>query len=279
VSYSPFPPAYAAPGAAVPTDALQIGGTDGTDLRALATDSSGRLITQQPNNILLATTAISVTATVTTQSTTAAVDGQCVVVSVSCVTAKTMAFPVAVRVRDTTNGITTAWQLSPIQIAGGSATQLYFNLPVTNGDTVDLDFIAQGAVGASSTDVTAVLSPLSIPTRLRPDGRSLPLNTAWGGVNAGTTAATLAAAVTGWRCLLGQASAYIYGLAVNGGNISTTLNGGTIYLLQDASSAYQSTALTWETGLLIDPDVAVVGNGSSAGGNISFELLYDMVPE
>lgn len=42
MSYSPFPPVDGTPASAAPTEALQVGGTDGTNLRALRTDQNGQ---------------------------------------------------------------------------------------------------------------------------------------------------------------------------------------------------------------------------------------------
>ena len=263
-------------------DPVLVAGSDGTDVRTVATDSSGRPVIVHPNNALLATTAESITSTVTTLSETASMNGMCVVVTISCVAAKTMAYPVAVRIRDTTNGITTNWQLSPIQIAGGAGCQLYFNLPVTNGDTVDIDIIAQGTVGAVSTNVAAVLSPLSIPTNLRPDGRSLPLSTETAFVGATSTAATLVPATAGWRALIGTGEVSVIATGGVGtlAGLYITIFGTSnpVILLTMDSAAGDSVNQSWPTGLLGDPDTAVV-SGSAATGTQYVLATYDLVPQ
>jgi hypothetical protein len=186
-----------------------------------------------------------------------------------------MAFPVAVRVRDTSNGITTAWQLCPVQVAGGNACQLYFNLPVTNGDTVDIDLIAQGTVGSGATNVAVVLSPFSIPTALRPDGRSLPLISQYVDVNAtAPTTATVVSAVAGWRVL----AAFIYIAAVASGSCSLAgvLNGATAYLGFVTGASWVQVPLP-PAGILLDANTAVsyTPPGSGTGGSV---FGYDLVP-
>ena len=268
-----------AAGSAVSGDPVQVAGTDGTDVRGLKTDTSGRLYIQEPNNVLLATTAVSVTSTVTSESETAGVNGQCVVVSVSCVTAKTMAYPVAVRVRDTTNGIITGWQICPIQVAGGSASQLYFNLPVTNGDTVVIDLIAQGTVGSGSTNVTAVLSPLAVPTALRSDGRSLPLNTQGIQNTAGSGGTTLVAAVANWRPLVGMAFIAVFSTPAAGlAYVNATVGGGFTLCAMLSGAAYGSESAQWGQGLLGDADTVIAAVGPSAGATVEAGVSYDLVP-
>ena len=254
-------------------DPVLVAGSDGTDVRTLATDTSGRLQIQQPNNVLLATTAVSVTSTVTSESETATVNGQCVVVTISCVTAKTMAYPVAVRVRDTSNGIITGWQLSPIQLAGGSGTVLYFNLPVTNGDTVVIDLIAQGTVGSASTNVAAVLSPLAIPTHLRPDGRSMPLATQGAYTNS-TSNTTLVGAVSGWRALVATMTlSEAAGLLL----IEVTMAGSVVGVFETAGDTAAFATLP-AAGLLCDTDTAV-SYLVSAPTNPLGGVTYDLVPQ
>ena len=70
MSYNPFPPANAANGGAVPAQTLLVGGSDGTDIRSLATDTGGqvKVLVENTPAVTLASTTITGSVTVTEAS-------------------------------------------------------------------------------------------------------------------------------------------------------------------------------------------------------------------
>lgn len=271
MAYQPFPPVNAAPGSAIPTQGLLLGGSDGTDLRAVLVDTAGRPLIQQPNNVLLATANQSLTTTTTSTSETASATGRCVVVTVENIDTSQMAHTCSVRVRDTTNGIVTGWQTVGMLFNGEYGT-LYFNLPVTNGDTVVIDTVASGTLTASKTAVTAVLSPLEIATQLTPNGRGLPVGSNVISSVFNSAANLVAAPASGFRIMLKEllvagatTSADAFPSATVNGNASTYING----CVGESFSFFQG-------ALLCDPATAIA-NGWS-GGTVVCSGLYDIVP-
>ena len=275
MSYSPFPPAFAAPGAGTPTDALLQGGSDGTDIRALLVDTTGRLMTQRPNNALFGTTAISVTTTAHSISSTAAANGACVVVTVGNIAASAQfAGNVSVRVRNTTTGVHTGWQSAGLLFVGQEATQ-YHNLPVTGGDTVVVDTIAPTTITASKTTIAAVLSPLTTPSTMRSDGRGMPLGSQ--AVQANPTNAIqtpIGAPGAGFRILVATMQLNPQGSVL--GQIQGTVNGSAVPLT-GAAQASLFVVIPATQGILLDPNTAVTVQSFSTSQVNAF-ITYDIVP-
>jgi hypothetical protein len=238
------------------------------------------------NSVLLAPTAETITSTVTSLSATALTSGQCVVVTLDNNLGSVWPTNVCIRVRDTTNGISTAWQNAGVLYTAGNA-QLYFNLPVTNGDTVVIDVISISSIGSNGVKVAAVLSPLAIPTNLRADGRSKPLGSSAVGQTYSDTTQTMVAATAGWRQLVLQAT-------ILGGrqtNLAQTavygiVNGAAAFLVNVTSVGTTAMpgwqGLSYDNGVLMDDNAAITyyWNGSTVGltddGNAS--VLFDWVP-
>lgn len=288
MSVGQFPqPAVGTPGAASPPQGLLVGGSDGTNLRAALVDTSGRPVVQEPNNNLLAPTTESITTTVTSITETAAAHGRCVVVTLKNANASTAwAFVPCVRIRNTTNGMSTNWQTAGF-VSATNYAQLYFNVPVTNGDSVVIDIIAPGTVGASAVSVAAVLSPLemgSVP--LRADGRSYPVGSyavSWDG--AGNNGTRISAPGVGWKILVhsvtppsefNNASSHAYAL-------QATLNGATINLCPVVAPAANVVGTAWAFlpvgGILLDANTAVsVGTSTGTTNGLAGLIFYDVVP-
>lgn len=278
MTYKPFPPVDGAPAAAAPTEALQVGGTDGTNLRALSTDTGGRLNVRQPNQILLATTAESLTATVTSVTKTATVDAQgCIVTMEWTDTAKT-GFPSACRLRNTTSGVWTEWQpVGILQPTTGYAT-LYFTLPVANGDTVVIDLIATGTLTASKMNVTAELVPQA------PGFGDWSL-TAYQSLYLApsTVLQNLQAAVSGWSAVV--VSAFFTVNAGAGGPCQGSINGtynGNTTVLAAAAAPTSGTATAAQNfpghGIRLDPNAAVTVQTASTPTTGYSNLVWAMVP-
>ena len=269
----------AANGAPVAGNPVLVAGSDGTDARSLSTDASGRLFIQEPNNVLLATTAESITSTVTSLSETAGVTGRCVVVTIKNIDTSQMPYTCSVRVRNTTNGITGNWQSVGLLQAAAYGT-LYFNLPVTNGDTVVIDVIAPGSLVASKTDVTVVLVPLEIATLLRPDGRGMPLGAYVKESSVTSADVTAQAAVTGWQILVSSLIIAIVGTqAATIGYDTLTINGTSTPFALISGAVAGTLNAVYPQGLLGDPTTALTFKSGGAVSYTSYNVaVYDLVP-
>jgi hypothetical protein len=255
----------------------------------MATDAVGRQVVQQPNNALFGTTAVSVTTTAVSTSSTAAANGQCVVVTVGNIAATAQfAANASVRVRNTTTAITTGWQSAGLLFVGQIAT-LYFNLPVTNGDTVVVDIIAPATITATKTTIAAVLSPLTIPTPLRPDGRSLPLGSQvfYAAQEAAGTPSLVGTPGAGFRILMG--ASFLFGGSATTGpltvTLSATINGtaGVVNVVQSPTASIgPPSVVAPPAGVLCDPNTAVTANISAFTGGVQVYdwcmVFYDIVP-
>jgi hypothetical protein len=226
---------------------------------------------------LFGTTAVSVTTTAVSTSSTATMAGECVVVTVGNIAASAQfAANASVRVRNTTSGITTGWQSCGLLFVGQIAAQ-YHDIPVANGDTVVVDIIAPATITAAKTTIAAVLTTTAMHPRLRSDGRGMPLLSQ---VVGATGAVTLVSApVTGFRVLVGYVT--VAGLSSTTGtpNVSITLNGsaGTVIAIQGSGAIASSDS--WEVeGLLCDPATAVVGSLGGGATGLYQVVMYDIVP-
>jgi hypothetical protein len=133
-----------ASGSGVAGAPVLIGGSDGTDARTLNTDTLGNLSVVNPlSQLLAANTNVTPSSTVSSESGTAGVSGACVAVTVACTLGSTSQNPDNVIVRVRD---TTTGIIGPWQSAGllwgTQSSTLYFNIPVFKGDTVVIDIIA-----------------------------------------------------------------------------------------------------------------------------------------
>jgi hypothetical protein len=221
---------------------------------------------------LFGTTAVSVTTTAVSTSSTASIAGECVVVTVGNIAATAQfAANASVRVRNTTSGITTGWQSCGLLFVGQIAT-LYHNIPVANGDTVVVDIIAPATITASKTTIAAVLTTTASSVVLRSDGRSLPLSSqVVAQAVASGTVTLVAAPPAGFRILAGA-----FDSAVNGsagiGTFNVTINGVAVSFYTGLSSSDNIGA----AGLLLDPATTITI--SFITGTLGAEAFYDIVP-
>jgi hypothetical protein len=250
------------------------------------TQSTSPWVVAQNNNQLLAPTAETISTSVTTLTETAGANGQCVIVTLTNNLAPSSIWPtsVSVRVRDTTLGVITSYQTAP-PLQNGSTCQLYFNLPVTSGDTVDIDLISSAAIGANGVKVSAILSPSPMFVALRVDGRSKPLG-CLSVRSAATSTTTLQAAISGWSVLLRSATIFLEGTGTVvaqariqgtlGSNATSPLITGIGSVAATDSAA--SVAQEWDQGILFDPDTLVESFFTSSPTSAMFEIHYDLVP-
>jgi hypothetical protein len=268
-------------------NAVLIGGIDNATpssatLRGLFVDTTGRLVVQQPPVQALAATAKTITNVVTTVALSPTLDGQCVAVTLENNLGALWPFNVCVRVRS--SGITTSYQNAGILFTATSVT-LFFNVPVVNGGTVDVDIIAPGSIGANGVNVSAAVMPSPVPNELRADNRSLPLGAQTATLQFGGAATLIAAAPASWRILLAA-------LFLTGGNttaqatatIVTTVNGSTGNLLVQQATNTQnqnpSVSPIPPGGLMLDTATAVTvtWSGTSPIQDPFASAIYDLVP-
>jgi hypothetical protein len=225
---------------------------------------------------LFGTTAVSVTTTAVSTSSTATMAGECVIVTVGNIDTGPFAANASVRVRNTTNKITTGWQscglLAPTQVA----TQ-YHDIPVASGDTVVVDIIAPATLTAAKTTIAAVLTTTAMHPLLRSDGRGMPLgaqvaayaSASVGGVtmvpSVGAGFMILVQAMT----LLGQASTANGELYFDNGSIQTIL----LQVTGDSASS-----LSPPGGILSLPNSYLTGYNFTNTVYSSGQVFYDIVP-
>ena len=288
MSYSPFPPAFTTPGAGNPTDLIVVGGSDGTDARSLRTDTSGRILVQQPDQVLQATVAVTPAATAVTKTNTATVNGLGVAVTIANIDTAQYTANVSVKVVNATTGVYAHWQSCGL-LWNGSDVTLFFNLPIAISDSIVISVISPATQTTNKTNVTAVVTALPMAVNLRPDGRSMPLlsQQSRGFANPATANSLItliAAPAAGFRILLGGAILSAVGSASGPSlpRLGGTLNGASSdvmsLFLPGSSSVEQSDVLAFPQGILFDPATLVYYAADITGTSVVVVALYDVVP-
>ena len=277
MTYSPFPPVFAAPGAGVPADTLQVGGSDGTDIRSLLTDTSGRILIQQPDQVLQATVAVTPAATAVTKTNTATVNGLGVAVTIANTDTAPYTANVCVKVVNSTSGMEAHWQSCGL-VSNGSSVTLYFNLPVAIGDSIVVSIISPSTQASTKTNLTAVVTALPMAVNLRPDGRGAPLGSQFGfyGNNGSGVATTIQAAVgASWRILVKWATILSQGATGNGEIY--LYDGTTQWVIVQATGA-AGFSLAPPDGILSLPNASITGYNFTNTVYSSGQIMYDIVP-
>lgn len=232
------------------------------------------------NSVLLATSAESITATTTSLSETALTNGRCVVVTIKNIDTGQMAANCCVQVRNTTNGMTVPWQ-SAGRLWNGAFAILYFNMPVSVGDTVVIDLASSASLTASKTDVAAMLSPLEVATLLRPDGRGMPVASSAQPVtnynNSLTPLSMVSAPGSGFRILLGPTINLEGQTSTSNGTLIGTIN-GTANVPLTQQYGLNANVVTVPCGILLDPNTAVLLQQVTNAVYVQTTFTYDLVP-
>ena len=239
------------------------------------------------NDVLVTTINTTPSETIQTETATASVSGECIVVTVKNVGTGQFPANLSIRVRDTTNGTVTGWQSCGLLWQGAYAS-LAFDVPVSSGDTVDIDFVGpSNSYAASTAAITAVLSPTPSGKPLRGDGRGLPINSqtvqAYGNPQSGSSV-VLGAPPTGFRYLIGSAVAG--GIGSGSGNafgqFLGTANGGEYEIASltfGASATISSTEVVIiPGGQLLDPATNVTMTSVLFSVVLLGQINYDVVP-
>ena len=286
MSYSPFPPAFTTPGAGNPTDLIVVGGSDGTDARSLLTDSSGRVLIQQPDQVLQATVAVTPAATAVTKTNTATVNGLGVAVTIANSDTSPYTANVSVKVVNATTGVHSHWQSCGLLWNGSDAT-LFFNLPIAISDSIVVSITSPSTQTASKTNLTAIVTALPMAVSLRSDGRGMPLSSQFVENQFSTSGGTLISApASGFRLLI--SSALIIpgsGSIVPTTFVSGTVNGSAVNLIAGVSPANSIgppvTLPAPGGGVLLDPATSLQVPAFSLTSPTLFPYAfasYDVVP-
>jgi hypothetical protein len=114
----------------------------------------------------------------------------------------------------------------------------------------------------------------SCPVQVRPDGRSYPIGsrTAQASSGASGTTTLVAASASGLRIFVRSLDLLM--LTNSAAGISGTINGTTAALVQAAGPG--ATAISYESGLLLDPATSLVMYATAANGHAA-AVVYDLV--